>query len=266
MKTNKSSSITLLVLFFLFTNNLFSQNEPVNELLKEAKSVSDTAYIYYNRNTMQKAHDMFDQVYQTDKSNIYALYYLTYTEYKLLEMSMQKGNWDEELFDKYYEPALSKAEKLAAEKNFESEGKTILAAIYMMKIANSAMSAVTLSPKINGLLNEAERSNASNPRLYIIRGQMKYNTPGIFGGSYKDAAQNFRKTVWLFEKEEQKDYLQPSWGYLESLAWLGRALEKLENFDEAKFIYQKALNVAPNFSWVKFGLLPKLEQKLKEKN
>ncbi|NTU73493.1 hypothetical protein HGB07_04985 [Candidatus Roizmanbacteria bacterium] len=69
----------------------------------------------------------------------------------------------------------------------------MLAGIYMMKIATSSMSAVTLSPKAHSLLDDAQKSQPGNPRPYIIRGTMKYQTPGIFGGSYEDAVKNFSR-------------------------------------------------------------------------
>jgi hypothetical protein len=55
-------------------------------------------------------------------------------------------------------------------------------------------------------------------------------------------------------------------GYLEALTWMGRSQEKLENFDAALFSYRKVLSVEPDFGWVKYSLLPKLEEKLAKKN
>ncbi len=175
-------------------------------------------------------------------------------------MSLRPGN--EDLFDKYYEDAVAHAEQLSNQKEIESEGKTLLAGIYMMKVATSSMSAVTLSPKIHSLLDDAQEIDPFNPRPYIIRGVMKYQTPGIFGGSYEDAAKNFSKAIQLFEKQDDVDMLKPHWGYLESLAWLGRTQEKLDNYDAAKFAYEKALSVEPNYGWVKYSLLPQLMKKL----
>jgi tetratricopeptide (TPR) repeat protein len=84
----------------------------------------------------------------------------------------------------------------------------------------------------------------------------------MFGGSIEDAAKNFSRSIQLFEKEDEADLLKPHWGYLESLAWMGITQEKLENFDAAKFAYQKALKVEPEYAWVKYSLLPKLLEKI----
>jgi tetratricopeptide (TPR) repeat protein len=175
-------------------------------------------------------------------------------------MSSRPGNG--ELFNKIYDTAVSNAEKLSSAKGFESEGKTLLAGIYMMKIALNPMSAVSLTPQIHSLLDEAQQLNADNPRSYIIRGIMKLQTPVVFGGSTEDAAKNFSKAIQLFEKEDEADPIKPHWGYLDALAWMGITQEKLENYDAAKFAYQKALNFEPEYARVKYSLLPKLLEKI----
>jgi tetratricopeptide (TPR) repeat protein len=94
---------------------------------------------------------------------------------------------------------------------------------------------------------------------------MKYNTPGMFGGSYKDALKNFNISASLYEKQN-KDTASSDLGYLEALTWTGRSHEKLENFEAAMFSYKKVLSIEPDFGWVKYSLLPKLEEKLAKKN
>lgn len=252
------TSITKLVIFSFFLFAIPFSIAQTN-YLSDGINLADKALLLYDKDLLLQAREIF----QKENSNTIALYYQTYCEYKLLEMSLRPGN--EDLFDKYYEEAVTHAEQLSTQKDIESEGKTLLAGIYMMKIATSSMSAVTLSPKVHTLLDDAQKSDPGNPRPYIIRGIMKYQTPGIFGGSYEDAAKNFSKAIQLFEKQDSVGQLKPHWGYLETLAWLGRSQEKLENYDAAKFAYEKALKVEPNYGWVKYSLLPQLMKKLNDK-
>jgi tetratricopeptide (TPR) repeat protein len=256
------TSIKKLALFILILSSAFlfaNQSKPAQDDLMEGIRLVEKALIAYDRDLLLQAKEIFVK----EKSNTMALYYQTYCEYKLLEMSLRPGN--EDLFDKYYDDAVTHAEKIAAVEEYESEGKTLLAGIFMMKIATSSMSAVTLSPKVHSLLDDAQKSDPANPRPYIIRGTMKYQTPRIFGGSYEDAAKNFSKAIQLFEKQDSVNQLKPHWGYIESLAWLGRSQEKLENYDAAKFAYEKALKVEPNYGWIKYSLLPQLMKKLNDK-
>lgn len=251
-------------ILLLITSIILPQNASVNDLLKKGKSVSQQAYSSYNKDLLLNAKSIFESAVNEDKANPLPLYYVTYADYKLLEMSLRdKGNG---LFEKYFEEAEINGKQLSEMKGIESEGKTLLAAIYMMKIANNPMSAVSLAQQIMELLNEAEKIDNLNPRIYLIRGSMKFNMPKMFGGSFEQAADNFRKSISIFEKQELTDSLQPSWGYMESFAWLGRAYEQLENYDSAKFIYQKALSIEPEFGWIKYSLLPNLEKKMSGKN
>ena len=120
---------------------------------------------------------------------------------------------------------------------------------------------MTLSPKIYSLLDEAQRIDPGKPYSYVIRGIMYFNTPQMYGGSYEEALKNFNKAAKLFEGTDNENNINPVWGYAETLAWIGRTQENLKDNDAAKFAYQKALSVAPDYAWVKYSLLPNLEKK-----
>lgn len=258
MKKTTTTSALLLFLVLAFSIKSTAQNEMEGPLLKNANELTYKALVSYNVDEMLGAKKAFDTILKNDSINAAALYGLTFSEYKLLEMSM-RGENSKELFDSYYQKAIDDAEKLSENEKHSSEGKSLLAAVYMMKIATSPMSAVALSPKIYGLLGEAQRANPDNPETYVILGQMKFNTPAMFGGSVKDAVKMFSKAEALFEQGEDSDMVNVKWGKIESLAWMGRSFHKLNNHDAAKFAYQKALSIEPNFGWVKHQLLPALE-------
>jgi len=263
MKTNLSKAL-FIIIFIAISSISFSQSISQDALLKKGKTLTEQAYAAYSQELFLKARNIFEQVYDSNKTNLLPLYYMTFIDYKLLEMSLRQQG--DEQFNKYYDGAEKNAFQIIENKDWESEGKTLLAAIYMMKIAKNPMAAVSLSPKIAGLLLEAEKSNPVNPRAYLIDGMMKFNTPKTYGGSYEVAADNFRKAVSIYEKQDTSATLQPSWGYLEALAWLGRSLDQLDNAESAKFYYQKVLSIQPEYGFVKYYLLPNLEKKMKEKN
>lgn len=256
MKT--STSTKLFGFLFLLSSLLnWSQAQSADELMKEGKTIASKAYVYYDKDTFLKAHEIFEKIYSADSTNFTALYNLSYVEYRFLEI----GTREKPLYDKYINLAVEHAEKIASVKTFASEGKTLLSAILMMKITYNWAEAITLSPRINALLGEAEVINPNNPRAYLIHGIMKLNTPAAFGGSVKEALENFNKTISYFEKgEEENTSLTINWGYLDALAWTGIANEKLEMSDAAIFVYKKALSIEPEYSWIKYVLLPNLEK------
>ena len=246
--------VTILTIPGIITAHESGQADPS---IKNGNDLIYKALVSYDVNSMLNARKEFEDLLKKDSLNAFALYGLTFSEYKLLEMNMQKGG--KELFNKYYQPAIDDASRLATLKEYSSEGHSLLAAVYMMKIATDPMSAVALAPKIYGLLSEAENEKPENPETYVILGQMKFNTPAMFGGSFKDAVKSFSKAEALFEKGADSQMVNVKWGMLESLAWLGRSFEKLNNFDAARFTYQKAMTLEPEFGWVKYQLLPALE-------
>lgn len=255
----KNSISTKLFVFFFLLGSLLqiSFTQTSKELMLEGNAMASKAYVFYDKDTFIKAHNIYEKLYLADTTNFTALYNLTYVEYRFLEI----GSRDKALFDKYVVQAVNHAEKISDAKDFASEGKTLFAAILMMKITYNWAEAMTLSPRINALLGEAETINPNNPRAYLIHGIMKLNTPAAFGGSVKEALENFNKTISYFEKEEEKSTsLTINWGYLDALAWTGIANEKLEMSDAAIFVYKKALSIEPEFSWIKYVLLPNLEK------
>jgi tetratricopeptide (TPR) repeat protein len=254
-----SVKLLTIVLILLAAIAISAQTNSKNELIEEGKTLSKNAYLQYKLDKFLEARTIFEKVFDADKSDLLPLYYMTSIDYKILEMSMHEGG--DSLFNKYYEPALKNTETLINDINFSADGKVLAAAIYMMKIATSPMSAVTLSSKIHSLLDEAQSINPENPYSFVIKGMMNFNTPAMFGGSYEDALKNFSVAVKLFENDENANS-NSIWGYIEALAWMGRTQEKLNNDEAARFTYKKILNVEPEYGWVKYKLLPIIEDKL----
>jgi len=260
MKPSPSSKLFgLFILIGLLWGSTFAQLTV--GLIQEGKALSAKAYIAYDKNIFTQAHEIFEKLYSADSTNNAALYNLTYAEYRFLEM----GSRDKALYEKYVNQAVAHGEKISSVTGFASEGKTLLASILMMKITHNWAEAMTLSPRIYQLLGEAKAIDPENPRAYLIYGIMKFNTPAAFGGSTKEALENFTKAISLFEKNEQDTSLLVNWGHLDALAWMGIANEKLEMLDAAEFVYKKALSIEPEFAWVKHVLLPNLE-KAKDKS
>ena len=59
-----------------------------------------------------------------------------------------------------------------------------------------------------------------------------------------------------------KATLKSNWMYLNLLTLIGQTEQKLNNLQQAKLYYEKALTIEPDFVWVKNELLPTLKQEL----
>ncbi len=85
-------------------------------------------------------------------------------------------------------------------------------------IANSRMAADPMSrwPKYGKIftdnLQSAKEINASNPRMYYLKGVSTYFTPAAYGGGKKNALPYFEKADGFFATEKGDDIDKPYWG------------------------------------------------------
>ena len=99
-----------------------------------------------------------------------------------------------------------------------------------------------------------------NPRVKMQQGISKFNTPKMFGGSVKKAEAILREAVSIFADQaaSSEEAQWPSWGYLDTLGWLGQALAAQDKTAEARAAYQQALAINPDMAWIRYQLLPAL--------
>ena len=261
---NLMLSIIIISIAFVLTGSSVMAAGP-NEHVVKLKEAVRQADLKFDRDLYIKAHADCERILAAEPENTAAEYYLTYTEYKLLLIGMM--NKEKSAFTNYYSAALEHAGNLSDDKEYRSEGLTLQAAINMMKLAANPNEGPSLAPKIHELLDKAENDNPDNPRVYIIRGHMLKNTPEFFGGSLKGAIKEFKYAVSIFEEgTNPKSEVSPEWGHLEALVEIGNIYSVLGDYKSAKEAYEKALEVEPDYVYVKFRLLPELEQKISSSN
>jgi tetratricopeptide (TPR) repeat protein len=247
----------LSIIVLAGSQTLFCQEKIDDSIVEAVQSVHE-ADIKSDFKLYMENHSFFERCLNMDQNNYIAKYYLAYIEFKLYQFKQSNTKVD---VDKYYDTALEYCKDLVDKKKYESEAKTVMAGLYMMRLANDQMEAMALMPQIHALLSEAEAAPGKNPRPLIIKGIMQLNTPPMFGGSVEKAIDTFTLAVSIFEKEKNDNIIR--WGYEETLAWLGQAYAKNKLFDKAKEAYEKALKIEPEYAWIKFVLMPQLEKQNK---
>ncbi|MFH1195303.1 MAG: tetratricopeptide repeat protein [bacterium] len=261
MKTK--SILTTLLLLSLLTAKIFSQQADISKILFEAKQTSDKALLSYDAALFMESNAACERVLSVQPDNQFATYLLAYNYYRMQTVSMKDN--DRSKVELYFNKAKECCDKLTNSEEYDSEAKTLLAAVYMMKLAINQSDAPAISMTISSLLEQASFREFANPRTLLIRGIMALNTPPVFGGSVDAAMEYFNKAEVIFQNSKSPDELKPNWGYLETLAYKGQALTKKGMVQEAKSAYNKVLEIEPNFGWVKYVLLPQLEKQVAEK-
>jgi tetratricopeptide (TPR) repeat protein len=141
-----------------------------------------------------------------------------------------------------------------------AEGHALLSGVYGLKIAHSSIRGMTLGPRSSAAVDEAMKLEPDNPRVLLSKGIGRFNTPWMFGGSAKEAEELLKKAVDRFSREPtEKPW--PNWGRFDVHAWLGQVVAKRGDKAGARAEYTKALEVAPQSGWIRYVLMPALENK-----
>jgi tetratricopeptide (TPR) repeat protein len=127
-------------------------------------------------------------------------------------------------------------------------------------IGLNKLKSVYLGPESRVLMNKAIKLDPNNVTALINKGNVYFYAPGLLGGDKEDAVDLFLKAEKLMEKNKDTDH---NWVYLITLTTLAKSYEKLDQLQNAKITYEKALKNEPNYHWVKDDLYPKLLKQMK---
>ena len=137
-----------------------------------------------------------------------------------------------------------------------AESHALLSSVLGMQIVNG-VSAMTLGMKSGVQLSRAKALDARNPRVRLLEGISAFHTPKMFGGGIEAATRHFLAAIELFAEDAPKPPL-PAWGLAEAYAWLGQAYAEMGKVEEAREAYERALELEPEYGWVRDVLLPGL--------
>ena len=141
-----------------------------------------------------------------------------------------------------------------------AEAYALLSSAYGLQIGLSPMKSMLLGPRVGKASQKAKQLAPENPRVVLSEAISDFNTPKMFGGSKEKGLQGFQRAAELFAQEEPTDPVQPVWGHREAYAWLGIAYQDRGELESARAAFEKALEIDPDFGWVKYALLPELEK------
>lgn len=246
----KHSSLVLMFLVISFRVLIHAQVVSQERTIDSGIALVKKAYIKYDKELFKQAKEIFENISSKDKHNTLALYYITYTEFRFLEMSLTTSN-EEYLFNEFYDSALTHAEIISQDKLLGTEGKILQAGIYMFKMATDMANAPSIYPAVVALLDDVVKLEPNNPRAQIILGRMKFNIPAEFGGGMKEAVIHFNKAISNFERKKKSKSPKVDWGYLDALIWAGQTYDRMGNEKAVDNIFNKIFKIAPNFALLK---------------
>ncbi len=244
-----------LYLLMLVASRGLAQSNSAPTSTTNPQAVLYTAYTTNSLTLWKQGVSMLQETYSANPEDESHLLALTRAQMGLLSSTM--ASEDEATFKTYKGAVQDNIDKLMALNPKNAAAHAMQAELYGLVMGFSPMKGMLLGMKSSSHIEKALKYDNTLPYAWLQRGSSKLFTPGMFGGSYKEAIKSYKEAIRLLEAQAD---LTHNWQYLEALAWYGVALQKTDKHQEAVTVYKKALEVAPDFNWVKYSLLPSAEK------
>ena len=190
----------------------------------------------------------------THRQQALVRYAIAYANWRLLSAS---HSLDDDQRDDLGDEAVELLEQNIETDNGDVESRALLGGVWGIQIT-SAWRGMRFGRRATAAFDGARAIDERNPRLLLLQGIDTFHRPDMFGGGVDRAERWFRSAVGFFEAQPA-DPAWPDWGRADAYAWLGRTLETLGNTAGAREQYRKALDVEPEFVWVRDVLLSNLD-------
>jgi len=229
------------------------KNPGVIKNLEEAKAKLQAGVNSWNLELLRAGRDLFINCFVKEKpENAYLLYYVALADYRLATFYLSSNNKEEA--EKYTVEAQKYLEKsMAADPSF-GESYAFYAYLLGYEIALHPERAMNLGMASFEYFSKALEREPNNPRINLLKGTSLFYTPEAYGGGADNALEYLKKAVGLFEKEVVTDPLRPSWGKEEAYTFLGMAYGQKKEYEKAREMFRKALEINPDFGLAKTEL------------
>ena len=151
--------------------------------------------------------NQFERIANTESGKWHPRYYASYcylSPATNIEMSVD---------DKHKLLDLAQAQMDILLKSFQNESEiyALQSLIYQMRITD-----MSKGFKYTGMsfeaLEQAEKLNPINPRVYYLRGTNTFHMPKAFGGGKEKAKPLFEKAAGLYDSYKPATAIEPAWG------------------------------------------------------
>ncbi len=133
-------------------------------------------------------------------------------------------------------------------------------AFFGFKIGLNSIKAVVLGPESIKNIDHAVEMGPDQPQGWIEKGNALFYMPKMFGGSKEKAMEAYQKAIRLLERDPEM--ISNNWMYLNVLMILGQSYEKIDQLENAKISYEKALQIEPRFIYLRDELYPSLLKRM----
>lgn len=144
-----------------------------------------------------------------------------------------------------------------------AETHALRASVMGMRITG-LLRAMTLGPQSGRAIDRAREADPENPRIWLASGIGTLHRPAFLGGGPDSALKELERAESLLGVHRSPPG-HPVGGAAEIRAWIGVAHLRAGRPDEAVAALQSALELEPEFVWVREVLLPQAERAAAER-
>jgi hypothetical protein len=202
MKTMKPTSTFIGLLTLLFSFPVFAAD--YEAIMKENLQKLASARTLIEFTTLA---NQFERIANVEPAKWHPRYYTAYCY--VTAVSMNEMEADDK--HKQLDIAQKHLDMLGKTGIKESEIQTLQAFVYQMRITDMSKG-FKYSSMAGEMLDEAEKLNVNNPRVYYLRGNNIFHTPKAFGGGKEKAKPLFEKAAALFKSQKPATAIDPNWG------------------------------------------------------
>ena len=206
-------SILLIAAALFGMTTMFGQSEKYLQVMEQKVTGFDTVR---SAEGLQELANTFERIATAEKTQWLPYYYAALSNVNLgynyvFAAGPMGGNADKSdpLADKAQQ-LLDKAEELSKDNSEIFIVRKMLASLRMMgDVMNRYM---TYGPAAGEALAMAKKLNPENPRVFMLEGIDKFNTPEQFGGSKEEAKMLLEEALKKYDAFKPESPIHPTWG------------------------------------------------------
>ena len=209
--------------------------------------------------TMFAAREMFERVLADTGLSAWGHYYIALADHSIVNYLLGRTN-EKEQASRHLKSAVEHLREAIRLDPRSAEAHALISSAYGRQIALNPVKWIFLGRRVGKALEKAREIAPDNPRVVLCAALSDYNTPQVLGGSKERGMQGFLRATELFALGLPADPFQPEWGHSQAWAWLGIAHRDRGERELARAAYERALEINPEFGWVRNGLLYELDK------
>jgi tetratricopeptide (TPR) repeat protein len=229
-------------------NNLGDSTD--KQQIIDAKAFLKKGVDTWDPDLMKKARGrLLPLVAKAKNGSFFPVYYIAVCDFRLATYYLTFGQMDQaEPYIKESQDYIKKAMEL--EPDF-GELDAFYGYMLGFEIAMNPEKAMELGMESYQYFGSAFQKSPENPRVHYLKGVSDLFTPAEYGGGADAAISTLTKCIELFEKENVEDPVKPTWGKDEAYTFLAMAYIQKGDKGKAIELFQKALDVNPEFGMAK---------------